>query len=54
MDVNRIVRMTQNSWSSHPQTWFVAQPGTNNLGKVTYDRPPPPPMLEQLKKSIGL
>jgi protocatechuate 3,4-dioxygenase beta subunit len=54
MDVNRIVRMTQNSWSSHPQTWFVAQPGTNDLGKVTYDRPPPPPMLEQLKKSIGL
>jgi len=41
-------------WSYKPQTWLVAEPGTNDLGKVTYDQPPPPPMLEQIKRRLGL
>ncbi len=42
-------------WTYVLQTWFVAQPGiTNDLGKVIYDKPPPPTMLEQLKSRIGL
>jgi hypothetical protein len=34
---------------------LVAEPGiTNDLGKVTYDEPPPPPALEQLRQRLGL
>ena len=40
-------------WRYQMQTWLVAQPGTNNLGNVIYDQPPPAPMFEQIKKSIG-
>ncbi|HEX5220777.1 MAG TPA: hypothetical protein VFZ59_14505 [Verrucomicrobiae bacterium] len=41
-------------WSYRMQTWLVAQPGTNDLGNVTYDQPPRAPLFEQIKKSIGL
>ncbi|MSU57448.1 MAG: carboxypeptidase regulatory-like domain-containing protein [Pedosphaera sp.] len=41
-------------WTYRMQTWLFAKPGTNDLGKVIYDQPPPPPLLEQIKKSIGL
>ncbi len=42
-------------YSEQLQTWFVAEPGiTNDIGKVTYDTPPPPSMLEQMKKRLGL
>jgi protocatechuate 3,4-dioxygenase beta subunit len=41
-------------WTYQMQTWLIAQPGTNNLGNVTYDQPPPAPLVEQIKKSIGL
>lgn len=41
-------------WTYHMQTWLFAQPGTNDLGKVSYDKPPPAPLFEQIKKSIGL
>jgi len=47
--------MRQGSWTYKLQTWLVAQPGiTNDLGKVTYDEPPPLPALEQLKQRFGL
>jgi protocatechuate 3,4-dioxygenase beta subunit len=41
-------------WTYRMQTWLVAQPGTNELGNVTYDQPPPAPLFEQIKKTIGL
>jgi len=37
----------------YPQTWLVPQPGvTNDLGRVICD--PPPPLVETLKKKLGL
>jgi protocatechuate 3,4-dioxygenase beta subunit len=54
LELQRIIPM-KNGWSDRLQTWFVAQPGiTNDLGKVTYDTPPPPPMLDQIKQKLGL
>ncbi len=41
-------------WTYKMQTWLVAQPGTNNLGKVTYDQPPALPVFDRLKQQLGL
>ena len=55
VEVQRIIPMSQGSWTYKLQTWLVAQPGiTNELGKVTYDQPPPLPALEQLRQRFGL
>ena len=55
LEVQRIIPMSQGSWTYKLQTWLVAQPGiTNDLGKVSYDEPPPLPALEQLKQRLGL
>jgi hypothetical protein len=55
VEVERIVPMAANSWSYRPQSWLDVKPGvTNDLGKVTYDSPPPLPALEQLKQHLGL
>jgi hypothetical protein len=55
VEVERIVPMGANSWSYRPQSWLDVTPGiTNDLGKVTYDTPPPLPAFEQLKQHLGL
>ena len=55
VDVQRIIPMGSASWTWRMQTWLVAEPGvTNDLGKVTYDQPPPLPAMEQLKQRFGL
>ena len=55
MEVQRVVPMGGNGWTYVTQTWLIVQPGiTNDLGKVTYDTPPPPPVMEQLKSKLGL
>ncbi len=55
VEVQRIIPMSQGSWTYKLQTWLVAQPGiTNELGKVTYDQPPPLPALEQIRQRFGL
>ncbi len=42
-------------WTWQMQTWLDVQPGiTNDLGKVTYDTPPPYPLGERLKQRFGL
>ncbi|MBI1177398.1 hypothetical protein GC207_08155 [bacterium] len=43
------------AWTLSLQTRFYAAPGeTNNLGHVILDSPPPKPLLERLKKKVGL
>lgn len=55
VQVERIIPMSPGGWTYRMQTWLVAQPGiTNDLGNVTYDEPPPLPVLEQLKQKLGL
>ncbi len=56
LDLIREIRMgTGGGYSHGPQTWFICQPGiTNDLGKVTYDSPPPPPFAEKVKRVLGL
>jgi hypothetical protein len=55
LDVVRFVPMGPGSFSHQPQTWVIADPGeTNELGKVIYDTPPPPPLGEQIKQKLGL
>jgi len=55
LNLVRIIPMTANSWTHKPQTRFIAIPGkTNELGKVILDQPPPPSVLEELKKKLGL
>jgi len=55
LELQRVIPMGGGSWSSQLQTWFICQPGiTNDLGNVTYDSPPPPPLLEKVKRSLGL
>jgi len=52
----RIIRVTQppGAFSTIPQTRFRAEPGgTNDLGQVTFDTPPPEPILRQLRRSLG-
>jgi hypothetical protein len=55
IEIQRIIPMgTGGGWSSQLQTWTVLDPGiTNDLGKVTYDTPPPPSMMDRMKKSLG-
>jgi len=56
LDLIRAIPMgTGGGYTHGPQTWFICQPGiTNDLGNVTYDSPPPPPLLEKVKRSLGL
>lgn len=55
LDLNRMIPMGPGSYRYQLQTWFTCQPGiTNDLGNVTYDSPPPPPLLEKVKRSLGL
>jgi hypothetical protein len=55
VEVQRIIPMSMNGWTYRLQTWLEAKPGiTNDVGKVTYDEPPPLPALEQLKQRLGL
>jgi protocatechuate 3,4-dioxygenase beta subunit len=58
IQINRVIPMTGagmgGGWTSRLQTWLEVQPGkTNDLGKVTYDTPPPPRPMDQLKKKLG-
>ncbi len=54
LDLQRIVPSSRNSWSYVAQTWFDAKPGIkNDLGNVTYDTPPPPPVIDQWKQKLG-
>jgi hypothetical protein len=56
LQLQRVIPMgAGGGWSSQLQTWFICQPGiTNDLGNVTYDSPPPPPLLEKVRQSLGL
>ena len=54
IDVGRIIPMGGGGWSYGPQTWLEPKPGTNDLGTVTYDKPPAPPLLDELKRKMGL
>jgi uncharacterized GH25 family protein len=57
LELNRQVPlgMGGGGWSYVLQTWFICQPGvTNDLGNVTYDSPPPPPLMEKVKRKLGL
>ncbi len=62
LDVQRTVPGTlTNAGMTYPirkyqlQSWLVARPGvTNDLGTVTLDTPPPLPVVEQIKKKLGL
>jgi len=55
LDLIREISMgTGGGYSHGPQTWFICQPGiTNDLGKVIYDTPPPPPFSDKVKKVLG-
>jgi len=54
LELNREIPMG-GGWSAQLQTWFMCQPAiTNDLGKVTYDSPPPPPFAEKVKQALGL
>lgn len=53
--LNRMQPASANSWSVTAQTYFEPKPGeTNDLGKVVLDTPPPPTLIEELKKKVGL
>jgi uncharacterized GH25 family protein len=60
IEINRMIPMPgpggrMRGWTWRPQTWLAVQPGvTNDLGNVTYDTPPPPPLIERIKRSVGL
>ena len=56
LNLIREIRMGTSSGYSHGlQTWFICQPGiTNDLGKVIFDSPPPPPFSEKVKRALGL
>ena len=60
LEVQRMIPMPgtgrmSNGWTWQLQTWLFVEPAiTNDLGKVTYDTPPPPPMLERVKQTLGL
>jgi protocatechuate 3,4-dioxygenase beta subunit len=58
IQINRVIPMTgagmSGGWTSRLQTWLEVQPGkTNDLGKVTYDTPPPPRPMDRLKQKLG-
>lgn len=55
IEVNRMFKMSGGWLTSQTQTWLYAKPGiTNDVGKVTLDRPPPLPALDRLKQNLGL
>src|SRR5205814_6902359 len=55
LEVQRLVPRGKNSYSYQQQTWFFAESGiTNDLGKIIYDTPPPPPMIDKIKQKLGL
>jgi hypothetical protein len=55
IEIDRIIPMSANSWQNRQQTWVVVQAGvSNNIGKVIFDTPPPPPFAEQVKQKLGL
>jgi hypothetical protein len=55
LTLTRVIPMTATSWTHKPQTRFIALPGqTNDLGKIILDQPPPPSVLEELKRKLGL
>jgi hypothetical protein len=54
-EIQRIVPQQPGSWRYLLQTWSIARPGmTNDLGDVIYDKPPPSPALETIKRRLGL
>jgi hypothetical protein len=53
LDLQRRTPYAPGVWTILQQTWFIAKPGiTNDLGKVHYDSPPPPPRAEQLREYL--
>ncbi len=55
VEVQRMIPMSPGSWRWQLQTWLVAQAGVSNyVGKVIYDQPPPPPVMDQIKQKLGL
>ena len=55
VEVQRLIPMGGGGWTYQPQTWVVPTPGiTNDLGNVTFDHPPPEPVMDQLKQRFGL
>jgi uncharacterized GH25 family protein len=56
MELNRLAPSGRGGGYTYQlQTWFVAESGiTNDLGNVTYDSPPPAPMLDRMKQKLGL
>jgi hypothetical protein len=58
VEISRVIRNStfgpRGGWTTAPQTWLFAEPDTNDLGKVIYDTPPPPPVAEQIKQKLGL
>ena len=55
LQVNREIPAGGGGWTYSLQTWSDCRPGiTNDLGKVTYDSPPPPPFSEKVKRALGL
>ncbi|HWF19019.1 MAG TPA: carboxypeptidase-like regulatory domain-containing protein, partial [Verrucomicrobiae bacterium] len=55
VEVQRVIPFAGGGWSYQEQSWLFVQPGiTNDLGKVTYDHPPPAPAMERFKQQLGL
>lgn len=57
VEIQRMIPMggPVSGYRTQLQTWFYAKPGrTNDLGKVVFDQPPPPPLLERVKDKLGL
>ena len=56
IEVGRVIPVGGSSggWTYGMQTWFDAKPGTNDLGTVTYDKPPARPFVDELKRKLGL
>jgi hypothetical protein len=55
LNLNRTIPMGSGGWQHQLQTRLEVEPGvTNDLKTVNYDSPPPPPVLEQVKRKLGL
>jgi hypothetical protein len=53
LELHRRIPYAPGVWTILKQTWFIAKPGiTNDLGKVYYDSPPPPPLAEQIRERL--
>jgi hypothetical protein len=51
----RLVPMGTSGWSHQFQRPFVASPGkTNDLGNVIIDQPPPPTLIQEMKRKLGI